>query len=227
MEQEPSSAVRSYVRRTGRMTRAQRKALQEYWPLYGVQCDRVLSFDALFGRVAPCFLEVGFGMGDALVEMAQASPQRDFLGIEVHTPGVGRLLARLAELDLRNVRVIQEDACTVLNDVIPAGSLQGVYVFFPDPWPKKRHHKRRLIQAPFVELLARRLVPGGCLSLATDWEHYALAMLAVVEASRDFRNLAGPGQFSARPPDRPMTKFERRGVRLGHAVWDLAFERVC
>lgn len=207
------------------MTRAQRSALARFWPVYGVECDGLLNLAALFGRDAPRFLEIGFGMGDALIEMAEASPEHDFLGVEVHTPGIGRLLARLAGMQLANVRVMQADAVMVLRDCIPAASLQGVFVFFPDPWPKKRHHKRRLLQAPFVELVAKRLVCGGRLQVATDWEDYALQILEVVEASHHFSNLAGAGQFSARPSNRPITKFERRGVRLGHSVWDLVFGR--
>lgn len=223
-ESTPFRPIRSFVRREGRMTDAQRRALETLWPKYGLEPgESPLDLDALFGRRAPRLLEIGFGMGDALLEMAERHPENDYLGIEVHRPGVGRLLARLEEKGLRNVRVICADAVEVLRKAIPDASLDAVYLFFPDPWPKKRHHKRRIVQPPFVALLGQKLTHGGILHMATDWEDYAQYMLAVLSAAPGFANTAGPGAFTPRQEERPMTKFERRGERLGHPVWDLVF----
>ncbi len=212
-----SADIRSYVRR-GRLTRAQKRALEALWPRYGV--EGVYDPDALFGRQAPRHMEIGFGMGEALVAMARAHPDWDFLGVEVYRPGIGSLLRQLHAEGLTNVRVFGEDAGTVLAH-LPEACLDGVYLFFPDPWPKRRHHKRRLVQPPFVAQVASRLRPGGRFLLATDWEDYALHMLEVLEASPLLRNLAGTG-FAPRPDLRPVTKFERRAGR----VWDLAYARV-
>lgn len=224
---KPLRPVRSFVRREGRMTPAQRRALEEFWPRYGVLSgEHILDFAALFGRPAAPILEIGFGNGDALLAMAGAHPERDFLGIEVHRPGVGRLLNGLAERGLDNVRIICDDAKEVLARQVPDESLGAVHVFFPDPWPKSRHHKRRLVQADFVELVRRKLVPGGHLHLATDWEHYADHMMGVMTSAPGFENTAGSKQYAPRPEQRPLTKFERRGQRLGHGVWDLIFRRV-
>jgi tRNA (guanine-N7-)-methyltransferase len=207
------------------MTRAQRRALERDWPRFGIEGEGPLDLDSLFGRRAPRIVEVGFGMGDALLELASAHPDRDFLGVEVYAPGVGSLLARLAERDLGNVRVMREDVLEVLASRIPDGALDAVLVYFPDPWPKKRHVKRRLVQSPFLALVHRVLEPRGRFELATDVEPYARQMLEVVEADGGFVNLAGSGRFSARPTYRPVTKFERRGERLGHRVFDLVFTR--
>ena len=208
------------------MTPAQRRALAELLPRYGVPlAAAALDLVALFGRRAPKTLEIGFGMGDTLLEMAAAAPEIDFLGIEVHRPGLGRLLAGLEARGLDNVRVIEGDAVQVLTQMLTDGALDRLLLLFPDPWPKKRHHKRRLLQAPFVELAARRLRPGGLFHAATDWEPYAEQMLALLEACPLLENRAGPGQFSSRPAYRPPTKFERRGQALGHAVHDLLFRR--
>jgi tRNA (guanine-N7-)-methyltransferase len=217
--------IRSFVRREGRMTGGQLRALQSLWPKYGLEPGAAIDPVHVFGRRAPLVLEIGFGNGDALLAMAQSAPHEDFIGIEVHRPGVGHLLLALELHALQNVRIFNEDAVRVLQIAIPDGCLDRVLLLFPDPWHKKRHHKRRLVQPAFVELLARKLRPGGILHMATDWEDYAGRMLAVVEASGRFRNCAGTGQYSVRPGCRPATKFERRGQRLGHAVRDLMFER--
>lgn len=223
---EPAAHIRSYVRRLGRMTAAQRRALAEFWPRYGVAGAGPIDFERLFGRQAPRFLEIGFGMGDALLAMASAHPQWDYLGVEVYDPGVGRLLAGLAERGLGNVRVVHDDIVPVLAERVPARSLRGVFLFFPDPWPKSRHHKRRLVSADFAELVRERLEPGGRLYLATDSDDYARHMLGVLEANPGFVNAAGPGRFASRLAERPLTKFERRGEGLGHPVRDMVFERV-
>jgi tRNA (guanine-N7-)-methyltransferase len=220
----PARAIRSFVLRQGRVSNAQRRALDTLLPIYGIPfTPRSLDFDAVFGRAAPRVLEIGCGMGETTVDIARGHPETDYLGVEVHSPGVGSLLKLVAEAGLTNLRVIQHDAVEVLTAMIPPSSLSGVNIFFPDPWPKKRHHKRRLVQPAFLGLLASRMKPGASLHLATDWEDYAKHMLEVLRASPDFRNTA-PG-FSSRPAPRPQTKFEARGLRLGHAVWDLVFER--
>ncbi len=217
--------IRSFVRREGRMTGGQQRALQGLWPKYGLDAGAPVDPLYVFGRRAPLTLEIGFGNGEALVTMAQAAPHEDFIGIEVHRPGIGHLLLALEKHALHNIRVFNEDAVQVLQMALPDGCLDRVLLFFPDPWHKKRHHKRRLVQPGFVALLARKLRHGGILHMATDWEDYASHMLAVVEASGLFRNCAGAGQYSAQPGYRPLTKFEQRGQRLGHIVRDLVFER--
>lgn len=208
------------------MTPAQRRALDRHLPTYGVSADRALNLSEVFRREAPRCAEIGFGAGDALLAMAAASPERDFLGVEVHEPGVGRLLHRAAERSLPNLRVIVGDAAEVLERCLPERSLLDVYLFFPDPWPKKRHHKRRLVNPAFVQLVASRMVPGGRFLLATDWLPYAEHMMAVLEAEPGLRNLAGRGCYSPRAPERPLTRFERRAAGLGHTVRDLAFVRI-
>jgi len=219
--------IRSFVTRAGRITAAQQRALAELAPKYavGVEAQGPLDLARLFARAAPCTLEIGFGNGENLVALAHAHPERNYLGVEVHRPGVGRLLLAVEERQLANVRVICQDAVEVLERRIAAGSLAEILILFPDPWPKKRHHKRRLIQAPFVALLERALAPGGVLRLATDWQPYALEMLAALGAAPGLANLAAGGGFVPRPAERMPTRFERRGVRLGHEVWDLAFSR--
>lgn len=225
----PSSSrrpIRSFVRREGRFTDAQRRAVETLLPRYGVPAgEGAIDFVALFGRNAPVHLEIGFGNGDALAAMAAAHPENSYLGIEVHRPGIGALLRRVDSLGLSNVRVIAGDAVEFLTQRIPEHSLAAVYLFFPDPWPKKRHHKRRLVQTAFAALVRSRLRPGGRWHLATDWEDYARHMLAVLSVEAGFTNAAGVGQFSPRPAERPLTRFERRGQRLGHGVWDLEFQR--
>ena len=193
-------------------------------PRFGVAyAAQAVDFAALFGRVAPVTVEVGSGMGETTAQIAAAHPERDYLAIEVHAPGVGSLLRHVSELGLTNVRVVQHDAVEVLRDMVPADSLAAIHVFFPDPWPKKRHHKRRLIQSDFAALAASRLAPGGILHAATDWEEYAYHVMEVLNATPALRN-TGEG-FAPRPATRPQTKFERRGVGLGHGVWDIVFER--
>ena len=210
--------------RQGRVSNAQRRAMQTLLPTFGIAyAPAQLDLDAVFGRPAPKILEIGFGMGETTTQMALAHQHNDYLGIEVHTPGVGSLLRLIETHALTNVRIIQHDAVEVLHHMIAAGSLSAIHVFFPDPWPKKRHHKRRLIQPPLVHLLTSRLRPGGDLHLATDWEDYALQMLEVLSAETQLDNTAQ--DFSARPAYRPLTKFETRGLKLGHRVWDLVFTR--
>ncbi|MEZ5541379.1 MAG: tRNA (guanosine(46)-N7)-methyltransferase TrmB [Pseudomonadota bacterium] len=207
------------------MTAGQRRALRDLWPRYGLDPALPLQPAALFGRDAPLTLEIGFGNGEALLAMARATPQEDFIGIEVHRPGVGHLLLELERYDLHNVRIYNVDATAVLQSALPDACLDRVLLFYPDPWHKQRHHKRRLVQPAFVELLAHKLRPGGILHMATDWADYAQQMLATVEASGLFSNRAGQGHYAARPGYRPATRFERRGQRLGHTSQDLVFER--
>ncbi len=218
--------VRSFVLRAGRATAGQQRALAELWPKYGVEfSSATLDLDALFGRSAPRMLEIGFGAGEALLEYAAAHPEVDCIGIEVHRPGVGHLLLGVEAANLRNLRVICHDAVEVLQQQLAPASIALAHIFFPDPWPKKRHHKRRLIQPPFVELLAQAIAPGGTLRLATDWEQYAQHMREVIDASSTFANVATESGFVARSAERTLTRFERRGQRLGHGVWDLEYRR--
>ena len=222
----PHRPIRSFVRREGRITKAQERALTELWPRYGVDAgDAPLDFRALFGRAAPVHVEIGFGNGDVLAAMAARHPEYDYLGIEVHRPGIGALLRRLEAAGLGNARVMRADAKEVLARNIPDAALSAVNIFFPDPWPKKRHHKRRLIQPEFAELVRRKLQPGGMLHLATDWRDYAEQMLDVLSQTPGFENTAGAGPFAPRPSVRPPTRFEERGRRLGHEVYDLSFRR--
>ncbi len=207
------------------MTPAQRAAIERRWPVYGLEGAGVLDLDAVFGRRAPRVMEIGFENGETLVSLAESHPECDYLGVDVYEPGIGRLLAAVAEKHLTNVRLLRGDAVDVLRERVAPGRQDTVLLLFPDPWPKKRHHKRRLVQADFVKLVASRLVPGGRFHLATDWQDYAEHMLAVLEAEDAFVNLAGQGNFRTRGTDRPMTKFERRGRRLGHEVLDLRFQR--
>jgi tRNA (guanine-N7-)-methyltransferase len=226
-ETEKPRAIRSFVTRAGRITDAQVRALEELWPKYGVEfAPQPLDLTALFGREAPRSVEIGFGNGENLGTVAANHPERDYLGIEVHRPGVGRLLLAAEELALTNLRVICEDAVDVLQRQIPQQSLDEVVLLFPDPWPKKRHHKRRLVQSGFVELVADRLHTGGVLRMATDWQPYAQEMLATLGACPKLRNLAIDDAFIPRPAERVPTRFEKRGERLGHEVWDLAFTRL-
>ncbi len=218
--------VRSYVIRGGRLTTGQQRALDELYPLWGVpDGDGPLDFDALFGRKAERILEIGFGNGESTWRMAKGEPERDFIGVEVHPPGVGRLLLALEAEDVTNVRVWLGDAVDFLEQRIPEASLAGIRIYFPDPWHKKRHHKRRLIQPDFVALLASRLAPGGILHLATDWAPYAEHMLEVLEAASEFVNQSPDGDYCPQPAWRPHTKYEARGDRLGHETRDLIFER--
>lgn len=218
----PHRSIRSYVLRQGRVTPAQQRACEALLPQFGIPFrDAPLDLDQAFGRSAPRILEIGFGMGETTADIAARHPGNDYLGIEVHTPGVGSLLKRIAEAGAANVRVIQHDAVEVLRAMIPTASLDGVHVYFPDPWPKKRHHKRRLIQAPFVALLSSRMKPGAYLHIATDWEDYAQQILEVLSGEPELVNTVTG--FAPRPEWRPKTKFEARGLKLGHCVWDILF----
>lgn len=206
------------------MGTGQQKALAELGPRYLLPyTESLLDFAQVFGRDAPRILEIGFGMGQTTAEIAAANPDKDYLGVEVHTPGVGSLLKLIGEQGLGNIRIVQHDAIEVLERMIPDASLAGVHIYFPDPWPKKRHHKRRLVQPALVQLLAGKLAPGGYLHCATDWEDYAAQMLQVLSGELQLKNAAR--DFAQRPAWRPLTKFEQRGLRLGHGVWDLLFER--
>ena len=217
--------IRSYVLRQGRFSRGQQRAYAQLLPRFGVGYSReALDFETLFGRRSPVIAEIGSGMGETTAAIAAANPDRDYLAIEVHSPGIGSLLKLIDEGSLANVRIVQHDAAEVIRDMVPRESLAGVHVYFPDPWPKKRHHKRRLLQGAFAALLAEKLQPGGYLHVATDWQDYAERTLEVLEATPTLRNTAE--RFAPRPPWRPETKFERRGLRLGHEVWDLLFEKV-
>lgn len=216
--------IRSYVLRAGRVGPGQARALAELGPQFLLPYQpHPLDLNNLFGRAAPKILEIGFGMGEGMADIAQAHPENDYLGVEVHTPGVGALLKQLGKRDLNNVRIIQHDAVEVLSHMLAPESLAGVHVFFPDPWHKTRHHKRRLIQPPLVRQLASRLQAGGYLHLATDWENYAVQMLEVLRAEPTLTNTAA--DFAPRPESRPLTKFEARGLRLGHGGWDVLFKR--
>jgi len=216
--------IRSYVLRQGRMSVAQKRAYDQLLSRYAIPYSPApLDLSAAFGRVAPTILEIGFGMGETTTAIALAHPENNYLGVEVHSPGVGSLLKQIDVAGLSNLRLIQHDAADVVRDMIPLGSLDGVHVFFPDPWPKNRHHKRRLIQLPFVALIASRLRPGGYFHLATDWQEYAQQMLDVLSSEPVLANIVDG--FAPRPAYRPQTKFEQRGLRLGHGVWDVIFQR--
>ncbi len=220
----PRRSIRSFVVRAGRMGPGQTRALADLGPRFLLPyAPAPLDFKACFGREAPCVFEIGFGMGDATATIAQAMPGTDFIGVEVHTPGVGALLKQIGERGLTNLRLLQHDAVDVLEQMIPAQSLAGVHVFFPDPWHKLKHNKRRLIQPAFVHLLVSRLAPGGYLHCATDWQPYAEQMLAVLAAEPGLQNSAEG--YAPKPGYRPLTKFENRGLKLGHGVWDLVFSR--
>lgn len=223
---DPRRRIRSFVMRAGRMTEGQQKGWDQGFPRFGLLTDNgELDWEATFGARGKRVLEIGFGMGDSLLSMAEAAPESQFVGIEVHRPGVGRLLAQVMERGIENLRVYAEDAVPILKDCISPASLDTLQIYFPDPWHKKRHNKRRLIQPDFIAMAATRIVPGGLIHLATDWEPYAEHMLEVMEAEPMLENTAGTGQYSERPDWRPETKFERRGARLGHGVWDLIYRR--
>jgi len=216
--------IRSFVTRAGRLSTAQERALNDLGPKYMIPYAKApLDYEAAFGRKAPVILEIGFGMGDTTAFIAKNAPDKDFIGVEVHTPGVGSLLKLIGEQELGNLRVIQHDAVEVLDHMIPANSLAGVHIYFPDPWHKARHNKRRLIQAPFVKKLVDHLAPGGYLHCATDWEDYAVQMLEVLGAEPGLQNTAEG--YAEKPSYRPLTKFENRGLKLGHGVWDLVFTK--
>jgi tRNA (guanine-N7-)-methyltransferase len=218
--------VRSFVRREGRITEAQRRALDELGPVYGIpQGGDALDLEQLFGRRSPCFIEIGFGNGEALLSMASIWPERNFVGVEVHRPGIGHLMLELRRRNLDNVRIVEGDAVELISQRLSEHSLSGAFVLFPDPWPKKRHHKRRLINREFLGLLNSRLQPeGALLHLATDWEDYARQMLDLLESQEGFCNTILGGGFAPRPAYRSATRFERRGKRRGHTIFDLLFK---
>ena len=223
-EPQPRRTIRSFVQRAGRITPAQERALDELWPRFGIEFSPApLDLDAVFGRQAPRVLEIGIGDGETLLALAAAHPAKDFLGVEVHQPGIGHCLLGIESLGLANVRLVSHDAVEVLAQQLADASLDEILLYFPDPWPKKRHHKRRIVQPEFVELVARRLKPGGRFRLATDWAPYAEHMLEVLRASPSFTNASPDGGCVPRPESRPLTRFERRGQRLGHEVFDLEF----
>lgn len=216
--------IRSFVLRQGRFSPGQQRAYEMLMPRFGVPFSpENVDLEAVFGRKGPKILEIGFGMGETTARIAAENPENDYLGVEVHTPGVGALLKRIDEQALTNIRIVQHDAVEVVRQMLAPGSLDGVHVFFPDPWPKKRHHKRRLLQPAFAELLATRLAPGGYLHAATDWQEYAEHILATLSSVAGLEN--PHGGFAVRPAERPETKFESRGRRLGHDSWDVIFRR--
>lgn len=225
LTEKPHSAIRSYVLRTGRKTPAQKKALEALLPIYGLKNTDFCSIQNIFNNSHSIVLEIGFGNGEALYELAANNPHINFIGLEVHTPGVGRLLNNIHENKLTNVRVFNGDAALILKQEIPSSSLDTINIWFPDPWHKKKHHKRRLIQTAFVKTLSEKLKPAGKLHLATDWQDYAEQMMAVLETETSMKNTAGEHQYTS-PHWRPETRFERRGIKLGHAVWDLIFEKI-
>jgi tRNA (guanine-N7-)-methyltransferase len=215
--------IRSFVLRQGRLTPAQERAFTSGWPVYGIEYQKEpLDLNQVFGRAdSKKVVEIGFGMGDATAKIAQTLPDHDFIGVEVHAPGVGALLKHVEEGDLKNVRIVQHDAVEVLQNMVADESLDGVHIFFPDPWHKKRHHKRRLIQAEFVKFLCSKLKPGAYIHVATDWEEYAEWVLEVLQAEPQLKNTAK--DYAEKPAYRPLTKFENRGIKLGHGVWDLVY----
>lgn len=218
--------IRSFVLREGRLTKGQQRSLDLFWPTMGLEYQATpYDMQAVFGREADLVLEIGFGMGKSLVQMAKAAPEKDFIGIEVHKPGVGACLGEAETEGVKNLRVFEHDAIEILNDSIADNSLSTVQLFFPDPWHKKRHHKRRIVQAEFAQLLRRKLKIGGVFHMATDWENYAEHMLEVMKVAEGYSNLSQTNDYVPRPEHRPLTKFENRGVNLGHGVWDLMFRK--
>lgn len=219
--------IRSFALRQGRLSQGQQNAIDALWPTFGLELqDQLIDLTTVFGREAPTIVEIGFGMGTSLAAMAEANPDKNYIGIEVHRPGIGALLKLVGEKKLTNVRVFNDDAIEVLARCIPKASLAGLYLFFPDPWHKKRHNKRRILQAEFAQTVADHLKQGGHFHMATDWEHYAQQMMEVMSEAPNYRNTAGDQAYTPRPDYRPLTKFEQRGHRLGHGVWDLIFERI-
>ncbi|MDH5765199.1 MAG: tRNA (guanosine(46)-N7)-methyltransferase TrmB [Gammaproteobacteria bacterium] len=226
MQQKYLRTIRSFVKREGRLTGGQQKALDKLWPVYGIDYSTdLIDLEKLFSRTSEIVLEIGFGNGDSLVQMARANPDKNYIGIEVHRPGVGHLLHLVETNELTNIRISNHDAVEVIQHQLPDNSIDLVQLFFPDPWHKKKHHKRRIVQTPFVNLLAKKIKPGGIFHMATDWENYAEHMLEVLSKHTCFNNMSPDNTFSPRPDDRPLTKFEQRGHRLGHGVWDLFFLR--
>ncbi len=217
--------IKSFVRRKGRVTPGQNFALENHWERYCLDPQTDVNFAEIFGNTAPLIVEIGFGNGDSLAKMAAANPDKNYLGIEVHRPGVGHLLMLIEQMQLSNVRIYCHDAIEVLEQRVPDESLAGLHLFFPDPWHKKKHHKRRIVRESFVELIARKLAPNGYFHAATDWENYAEWMLDILNRAPQFENLSSTQTYCERPDYRPLTKFEQRGIRLGHGVWDVMFKK--
>lgn len=217
--------IKSFIRRQGRLTTGQQLALNNHWHAYGLDPNIDYDFAEVFGRNAPICVEIGFGNGESLARTAAANPDIDYIGIEVHRPGIGHLLILLAEQNLTNVRIYCHDAIEILENRLPNESLSGVHLFFPDPWPKKKHHKRRIVQPHFTELLIKKLKKGGYFHAASDWKNYAEHMLNVLSNEKRLKNSSQTSDFCSRPDYRPLTKFERRGIKLGHGVWDLIFTK--
>lgn len=218
--------IRSFMKRDPGLSEKQRAALQEYWPIYGLARNtEPLNFKKIFNSDAPTILEIGFGMGKTFIETAEKNPDKNYIGIEVHRPGIANTLRDVHEKNLKNIRLFEGDALEILKQQIPNESLTAVYLFFPDPWPKRRHHKRRLVQADTMNLVQSKLKPGGIFHAATDWQHYAEHMMTVLSATPGFENTSGVEKFTPRPEHRPLTKFEKRGQDLGHGVWDLVFQK--
>ena len=227
MEDSPRRTIRSFVKREGRLTNGQQQALDKLWPKYGIDYQpQLIDLNTIFGRQCERILEIGFGNGESLWQMACQQPEKDFIGIEVHRPGVGRLLAKIEASNLHNIKLICHDAVDVLKQQIADHSLDRVQLFFPDPWHKKKHHKRRIVQHEFAELVAQKLKPNGIFHLATDWQDYAEHMVAVLNNCDRLQNLSPQCDFVPRPDERPLTKFEQRGQRLGHGVWDLFYKAI-
>ena len=218
--------IRSFIRRQGRATVGQRQALENHWDKYCLSPEQDLNLVQAFGREAPLIIEIGFGNGASLADMAEANPGLNYLGIEVHRPGVGHLMMLLEERGITNVRIYHHDAIEILEQKIPDRSVSGVHLFFPDPWHKRRHHKRRIVRLSFLGLLTKKLVNGGYFHAATDWHDYAKDMLAILSANAGFKNASPTDDYSPRPDYRPLTKFENRGLKLGHGVWDLIFTKI-
>lgn len=218
--------IKSFVLREGRLTTGQEKALRELWPIWGIEYSgNILDLKAIFGREAKLTVEIGFGMGKSLVEMAKAAPERDFIGIEVHTPGVGAALAYAKELGISNLRVMHHDAVEVFQNMLPLDSINSLQLFFPDPWHKAKHHKRRIVKPEFLDMVIPHLAKDGYIHMATDWQNYAEEMLEILSADNRLINLSADGTYVPRPEFRPLTKFENRGQKLGHGVWDLMFKK--
>ncbi|MGZ4959445.1 MAG: tRNA (guanosine(46)-N7)-methyltransferase TrmB [Methylomonas sp.] len=218
--------IKSFIRRQGRATAGQKQALESHWDKYCLSPEADFDASQAFGRQAPLIVEIGFGNGASLADMAAANPHVNYLGIEVHRPGVGHLLMLLEERGIENVRIYHHDAIEILEQKIPDQSITGVHLFFPDPWHKRRHHKRRIVRPSFLELLNKKLAQGGYFHAATDWEDYAKDMLATLFADPGLQNASPSGDYCPRPAYRPLTKFENRGLNLGHGVWDLVFTKV-
>jgi tRNA (guanine-N7-)-methyltransferase len=225
VETSISRKIRSFIRRQGRITAAQQQALELYSGKFCLEPTRAYDFKQVFGRNAPLCVEIGFGNGNSLAQVAAANPDKDYIGIEVHRPGVGHLIMLLEQQGINNVRIYYHDAMEIMEQCIADNSLDAVHLFFPDPWPKQKHHKRRIVRPDFIELLSRKLKPGGYFHAATDWKNYAEAMLALLSVSNAFINTSATNDFCQRPDYRPLTKFEQRGIKLGHGVWDLIFRK--